>query len=285
MKLGVVFPQTEIGADRGGVRAYAEAVEGLGYEHLHIYDHVIGADPTNRPGWRGYTIDSMFHEPFVVLGFIAAVAPRLELVPSVIILPQRQTVLAAKQAAEVDVLSGGKLRLGLGIGWNPVEYEALGANFGDRGRRFEEQIELMRRLWQERVLTYEGRWHTVTEAGLWPLPLQQPVPIWIGASADVAIKRACRLADGYFPLSGPEGWDEKLEQIRGWVAEAGRDPAAFGIDARITVSEGAPDDWRAAYDEWQRLGATHVTLNTMGGGRSGPDAHIELLTQARETLS
>jgi probable F420-dependent oxidoreductase len=284
MKLGVVFPQTEIGADGGGVRAYAEAVEGLGYEHLHIYDHVIGADPTNRPGWRGYTIDDMFHEPFVVLGFITAVAPKLELVPSVIILPQRQTVLAAKQAAEVDILTGGNFRLGLGIGWNEVEYEALGMNFRNRGARFEEQIGLMRLLWRERVVTYRSRWHTVTEAGLHPLPVQQPLPLWIGASADVAIQRACRIADGYFPLSGPEGWDEKLDQIRGWVAEAGRDPAAFGIDARITISAGTPEDWRAAYDEWQRLGATHVTLNTMGGGLHGPDAHVELLARAREVL-
>jgi probable F420-dependent oxidoreductase len=287
MKLGVVFPQTEIGADRGGVRAYAEAVQELGFEHLHIFDHVVGADTTDRPGWSGYTMDSMFHEPFVVLGFIAAVAPGLELVPAVIILPQRQTVRAAKQAAEVDILTGGRFRLGVGIGWNEVEYEALGMSFRDRGRRFEEQIELMRRLWEERSVTYAGRWHRVTAAGLNPLPVQRPLPIWIGATADVAIRRACRLADGFFPQRAPQSgtWPQKMEEIRSWLEEEGRDPASFGIDARVTISSGNPEDWRAAADEWRSFGASHLTLNTMGGGLEGPDAHIDLLRRGREALA
>ncbi|HEY0584319.1 MAG TPA: TIGR03619 family F420-dependent LLM class oxidoreductase, partial [Chloroflexota bacterium] len=161
MQIGVVFPQTEIGADPGGVRAYVQAVQDMGFQHLEVYDHVIGADPAGYPGWSGpYNVNSLFHEPFVLFGYLAALAPRLELVTSVIILPQRQTVLVAKQAAEVDVLTGGRLRLGVGIGWNQVEYEALGIDFRTRARRFEEQIDVMRRLWTEQSVTYEGRFHT-----------------------------------------------------------------------------------------------------------------------------
>jgi probable F420-dependent oxidoreductase len=284
-----VFPQTEIGADRGGVRAYAEAVVALGFEHLHIYDHVVGADTSSRPGWTGpYTIHSMFHEPFVVLGFIAAVAPKLELVPGVIILPQRQTVLAAKQAAELDVLTGGRFRLGVGIGWNDVEYEALGMNFRNRAARFEEQIEVLRLLWEQRSVSFEGRWHKVVAAGLNPLPLQRPIPLWIGANTDVAIRRAARLADGFFPQRAPEGgghWAEKIVEVREWVTAAGRHPASFGVDARINVGSGSQEEWRVEADAWRALGASHLTLNTMGAGLDGPDAHIERLRQAREALS
>ncbi|MDQ6673765.1 MAG: LLM class F420-dependent oxidoreductase, partial [Chloroflexota bacterium] len=206
MQIGVVFPQLEIGSDPAGVRAYAQAVQALGFKHLIVYDHVVGADPASYPGWSGpYTHQSQFHEPFVLFGYLAAVAPELELVTGVIILPQRQTVLVAKQAAEVDVLTSGKLRLGIGIGWNTVEYEALGMDFHNRGRRLEEQIELMRRLWTEPAVTFEGRYQRVTAAGLNPLPVQRPIPVWIGASAEPAIKRAAELADGFFPQRPLEG--------------------------------------------------------------------------------
>src|SRR5947209_2371513 len=198
MKIGAVFPQTEIGSDPGGVRDYAQAVEEMGYSHILVYDHVVGASPEGR-GPMPYTDQSLFHEPMVLFGYLAGLTKKVELVTGVIILPQRQTVLAAKQAAEVDILTGGRFRLGVGIGWNEVEYEALGMSFRNRGRRFEEQIELMRRLWEERSVTYEGHWHKVSAAGLNPLPLQNPLPLWIGATSDVAIRRACRLADGFFP--------------------------------------------------------------------------------------
>src|SRR5579864_2580197 len=157
MRIGVVFPQTEIGADPSGVKAYAQAIQQMGFAHLAVYDHVLGADRSVRPGWSGpYTSESLFHEPMVLFGYLAAVAPGLELVTSVIILPQRQTVLAAKQAAEIDVLSGGKLRFGIGIGWNDVEYEGLGLNFKNRGRRFDEQIDVLRKLWTEPIVSYAG---------------------------------------------------------------------------------------------------------------------------------
>jgi probable F420-dependent oxidoreductase len=286
MQIGVVFPQTEIGPDPAGVRAYAQAVQQLGFKHLMVYDHVVGADPASYPGWSGpYTARSQFHEPFVVFGYLAAVAPELELVTGVIILPQRQTVLVAKQAAEVDVLTSGKLRLGIGIGWNTVEYEALGMEFSNRARRFEEQIELMRQLWTAPVVTFEGRYHRVIGAGLNPMPVQRPIPLWIGASAEPAIKRAAQLADGFFPQRPLEGgWPATMDRIRGWMKDAGRDPARFGIDARVNANSGTPDDWHQLAEEWRALGATHLSINTMGAGLSGPDAHVERLRQALQAV-
>ncbi|MBV9545996.1 MAG: LLM class F420-dependent oxidoreductase [Chloroflexi bacterium] len=287
MKLGVIFPQTEIGAGPGGVRAYVQAVQDLGFQHLLIYDHVLGAEPAGHPGFNGpYTSASMFHEPFVLFGYLAAVAPGLELVTAVIILPQRQAVLTAKQAAEVDVLTGGKLRLGVGIGWNDVEYEGLGMQFSNRGRRFEEQIQLMRRLWTEPVLSFEGRYHRVTAAGINPLPVQRPIPIWIGASAEAAIKRAAETADGFFPQRPLEGgWPATMERIHGWLEDAGRNAKDFGIEQRINTSAGNPDDWRNVADEWRGFGATHLSINTMNAGLRGPDAHVARLREAREALA
>jgi probable F420-dependent oxidoreductase len=287
MRWGVVFPQTEIGPDPSAVRAYAQAVQDMGFAHLLVYDHVLGADPTAHAPWppNAYTINSLFHEPMVLFGYLAAIAPSLELVTSVIILPQRQTALVAKQGAEVDLLTGGKFRMGIGIGWNAVEYEALGKNFRDRGRRFEEQIEVLRRLWTEPVLTYEGRYHKITAAGLNPLPVQRPIPLWIGASAEPAIKRAAELGDGFFPQRPLEGgWEVTMEKFRGWVAAAGRDFASYGIERRIDIATGTPDDWRAAAEEWQALGATHLSFNTMNGNLGAVDAHIERLRQARAAL-
>ncbi len=286
MQIGAVFPQTEIGADPAGVKAFAQAVQQLGYEHLLPYDHVVGADTASRPGWSGpYTIDSMFHEPMVLFGYLAAVAPGLELVPGVIILPQRQTVLAAKQAAQVDVLTGGKFRMGVGIGWNAVEYEALGMDFHNRGRRFEEQIQVMRLLWTERVVTFQGKYHCITAVGLNPLPVQRPIPIWIGANSQRAIKRAAELADGYFPQRPLEGgWPATFDKIHRWLIDAGRDPSSLGIDARVAASTGTPDDWRKQAEEWRARGATHLTVNTMNGGLKGPDAHVERLKQAIQAL-
>jgi probable F420-dependent oxidoreductase len=284
LKLGVVFPQTEIGADPGGVRAYAEGVQDIGFEHLHAYDHVLGADRASHPGFSGpYDTDSMFHEILVVFGYIAAAAPRLELVTGVVIAPQRQTALLAKQAAEIDVLTSGNFRLGVGLGWNAVEYEALGMNFHDRGRRLEEQIELMRRFWTEAVVTFEGRWHRVTAAGLNPLPVQRPIPIWFGGYADAALRRAALLGDGYLPRLAPSPPPE-VGQVLERVREAGRDPESFGIDARISVAEGTPDEWRRAADAWREAGPTHLTLVTTGGGLEGPDAHVRRLEEALEVL-
>ncbi|MBV9710483.1 MAG: LLM class F420-dependent oxidoreductase, partial [Ktedonobacteraceae bacterium] len=250
MQIGVIFPQNEIGVDPVVIRDYAQAAEASGYSHLVAFDHVLGADPTNRPGWKGYTHKSLFHEPFVLFGYLAALT-HLELVTAVIILPQRQTALVAKQAAEVDILTGGKMRLGVGVGWNPVEYEGLNMDFHTRGRAIEEQIEVLRLLWSEEVITYKGRFHTITEAGINPLPPHR-IPIWTGGGADILLRRTARLADGWFPQGKPdEQMREKLELLRSYIKEAGRDPAAFGIEARINGSDGTPDDWHRLTESWR----------------------------------
>src|SRR5580704_10217334 len=211
MHIGVVFPQTEIGADRGAIRTYAQRVEELGFEHLLAYDHVVGADPDVHVPWRGpYNIDTTFHEPFVLFGYIAALTS-LELVTGIIILPQRQTALVAKQAAEVDLLTNGRFRLGIGLGWNAVEYEALGQDFTRRGDRMAEQVGLLRRLWTERSVTFDGIWDQVTAAGLAPMPVQQPIPLWFGAQSERAYVRLGQLADGWFPQVPP---DSRLDDAK-----------------------------------------------------------------------
>jgi probable F420-dependent oxidoreductase len=286
MRIGAIFPQTDIGADPHGARDFAQAVYALGFEHIAAFDHVVGADASVRPGWRGYDADSLFHEPFLLFAYLTAFVPRMEFVTSVIILPQRETALVAKQAAELDVLTNGKFRMGVGVGWNPVEFEALGKNFHDRGRRFEEQIALMRRLWTERVVSFDGEFHKITSAGLNPLPVQRPIPIWIGGSAEAALRRTARTADGYFTQRPIEGldWAGTFEKLRGWLREAGRDPTTFGIEARVTVGSGTPDDWRRELEEWKTLGATHVTVNTLGAGLQGPQAHIDRMREVAQAL-
>ncbi|MFY9918329.1 MAG: LLM class F420-dependent oxidoreductase [Mycobacterium sp.] len=286
MRVGVTFPQTELGGDPGAVRAYGESVEDLGFSHILVYDHVVGADPAVHRGWTGpYDVNTTFHEPFVMYGYLAAVTRSLELVTGVIILPQRQTTLVAKQAAEVDLLSGGRLRLGIGVGWNAVEYEALGEEFGNRGKRSAEQIELLRRLWTEQTVTFDGEFHTVTGAGIAPLPVQRPIPVWVGAASPPGYKRAGRLADGWFPMMGP---GQPLDDARGVVesaaVEAGRDPTTIGMEGSV--------DWRgdvyAVADHlaaWAKSGASHVSVNTMGAGLQTVDDHLAALSQVAETLS
>jgi probable F420-dependent oxidoreductase len=285
VQVGVTFPQTEIGADPKVIRDYAQAAEDLGYEHLLAYDHVLGADPTNREDWRGYTHETMFHEPLTLFGYLAAVTQRLELVTGVIVLPQRQTALVAKQAAEVDVLSGGRLRLGVGIGWNAVEYEALGEDFGTRGARIEEQIEVMRLLWTREVVSYEGKYHRIDEAGINPLPVQRPMPVWMGARADVGLRRTARVADGWFPL-GPldDSMREAIKRLRGYVEEAGRDPESVGIEARLDVGRVPPEEWIPQTEAWRSLGATHISVNTMNAGLHSPQEHVETIRRYKEAL-
>ena len=216
MQLGAIFPQTEIGADPIAVKDFAQAAEALGYEHLLVFDHVLGADHTQRAEWnRPYNKDDMFHEPFVMFGYLAALTEKIEFCTGIIILPQRQTALVAKQTAEVDVLTNGRLRLGIGVGWNEVEYEALGENWENRGRRSAEQIEVMRMLWTQEVVNYEGRYHKITHAGINPLPVQRPIPVWFGGGAPQVVRRLARMGDGWFPQFKPDGEGrEKLEEMR-----------------------------------------------------------------------
>lgn len=278
MRYGVVFPQTEIGPDAGAVRAYGEAVAELGFDHILTYDHVLGADTAVHTNWRGpYDLRTTFHEPFVLFGYLAALT-RLELVTGIVILPQRQTALVAKQAAEVDLLTEGRFRLGVGLGWNAVEYEALGKDFGDRSARVTEQVRLLRRLWTEESVTFAGRYETVTGAGLAPLPTQRPIPIWFGANSPGAIRRAGRLADGWFPqvTPGPQ-LDEALGQLAEAARGAGRDPATIAMEGRVQSANGDDERLVRHVDKWRAAGASHVSLNTMGLGLGGVDGHVASL--------
>jgi probable F420-dependent oxidoreductase len=283
VRIGVVFPQTELGGDVGAVRAYGQGVEALGYRHLLAYDHVLGADPEAHAPWRGpYTVATTFHEPFVMFGYLAG-ATTLELVTGIIILPQRQTALVAKQAAEVDLLSEGRFRLGVGLGWNAVEYEALGQPFDRRGRRLSEQIGLLRRLWTEPVVSHRGDFDTITAAGLAPLPVQRPIPVWIGGSSDAAYRRIGRLADGWFPQVAP-GPD--LDHARAVVADAaeaaGRDPATLGLEGRVTWNPEDPARFERQVGKWRDAGASHLAINTMNTGQVGVDGHLAVLARAAE---
>ncbi len=286
MKLGVVFPQTEIGSDPGAVREYAQAAESMGYNHILAFDHVLGANAESRPEWSGaYRHTDAFHEPFVLFGYLAAVTNSVELVTGVIILPQRQTALVAKQTTAVDVLSQGRLRLGIGIGWNAVEYEALGENFHDRGRRSEEQIDLLRKLWTNDLITYKGRWHKVTDAGLNPLPVQQPIPVWFGGAAPQTIRRVATMGDGWFPLFRPDDRGKELiESMREQAAAAGRGPDDIGVESWVSIRDSSADDWKRTAEAWRELGATHLSVNTMNAGLGSPQAHIEAIQRFKEVM-
>jgi probable F420-dependent oxidoreductase len=286
MKIGVVFPQIESGYDPGFIREYTQATDELGYTHILAYDHVLGASTKNRPDWSGpYTSESIFHEPFVLFGYMAALTDTLEFVTGVIISPQRQTALLAKQAASLDLFAGGRFRLGIGVGWNEIEYVGLNENFRNRGKREEEQMEVMRLLWTNDVIDYKGKYHTIPEAGINPLPVQRPIPIWLGGRSEPAYRRAARLADGWMPQFAPtpEGV-EVVERVRGYVREAGRDPKEFGIEARISLENKTPDVWRRELDGWRDLDASHLSVNTMRMGLKKPADHIDTIRRFAEEM-
>ena len=282
MKIGAVFPHLEIGRDPIVIRDWAQAAEEIGYSHLLVYDHVIGAvhEAREPPLWGPYTEESLFHEIFVLFGYFAACTRRVGLASGIVILPQRQTVLVAKQAAEVDLLSGGRLRLGVGTGWNYVEYDSLNENFDDRGQRQEEQVELLRRLWREPVLSFDGRWHQIDRAGLKPLPGRE-IPIWFGGFADVAFRRAARIGDGFIFGSSQEQNLQAFERLKGFLDAEGR--ANFGIEALVNYQAG-PDQWAGDIQDWVDAGADYVAmrgmaLRGMGDGLGSPQAHIDALSE------
>ncbi|MBA2279844.1 MAG: LLM class F420-dependent oxidoreductase [Acidimicrobiia bacterium] len=280
MRIGVTFPQTELGGDVGAVRAYGEGIAALGFTHVLAYDHVLGADPAAHAPWAGpYDVTTTFHEPFVMFGFLAAVAD-VELVTGVIVLPQRQTALVAKQAAEVDLLTGGRFRLGVGVGWNHVEYTALGQPFSERGRRIGEQIGLLRRLWTEQSVTHEGTFDRIEAAGLAPLPMQRPIPIWIGGSSEPVYRRIGRLADGWFPQVRPGAdLDRALAVIAGAAEAAGRDPAAIGMEGGVRWDGDDAERLARQVERWRAAGATHLSVDTMRTGRQGVDGHLAALAE------
>ena len=280
MKIGVVFPQTEIGADPAVVAKFATTAESLGYDHLLAYDHVLGANTASRPDWQGpYTMNSMFQEPLVLFAYLAGLTKTLEFASGVIILPQRQTALVAKQAACVDVLSDGRLRLGIGTGWNDVEYEALGENFNNRGKRSEEQIDLLRKLWADEAVTYDGEWHKITDAGLNPLPVNKSIPIWLGGMAPQVIDRVGRLADGWFPFANKD-LANQIEQVREVARTAGRDPDSIGIECIVPTNTDVD-----RLKSLQEIGVSHVAMVTMNQELGDPAAHIDAISSARAVLA
>lgn len=276
---GAFFPTRDMPADRIQIRDWAQAAEELGYDYVEVSDHVLGADRAALPDFEGpYDVDDSFHETFCTLSYMAAVTERVGLASGVLILPQRQTALVAKQAAQVDVLSGGRLRLGIGVGWNPVEYEALGENWNTRGRRQGEQVTLMNRLWSERAVEFEGAFDVVRHAGVNPPPVQRPIPVWFGGAAEPVLRRAAKLGQGWIPLGNPGTKTEAmLEALRGYLEAEGRDPARFGIEAWIRFGDGDPDGWAKTAERWRALGATHLTLYTSGQGTGPLDKQIEAM--------
>ncbi|MGH7752399.1 MAG: LLM class F420-dependent oxidoreductase, partial [Gemmatimonadales bacterium] len=250
------------------------------------YEHVLGANTASRPGWKGpYSHRDMFHEPFTLFAYLAGVTKRLELATGILVLPQRQTALVAKQAAEVDILSGGRLRLGVGIGWNDVEYAALGADFHRRGALISEQIRVLRALWTQDAVTFHGRWHRIDDAGINPLPVQRPIPLWMGGAAEPVLRRIGRLADGWF-LSGRVPIADRasqIERVKGYARAAGRDPNAIGFEARIPAA-GDPDGWRRSAEEWRRAGGTHLSVGTWGANLAAPDDHLKMVARVRDAL-
>jgi probable F420-dependent oxidoreductase len=286
MKIGVIFPQTEIEAHPAAIRDYAQTVEGLGYDYFELYDHVLGANPERPGGWNGpYTHREAFHEPFVLFGYLAALTRRLEFVTGILILPQRQTALVAKQAAQVSLLAGGRLRLGVGIGWNAVEYEALGEDFQVRGKRIEEQVQLLRALWSQPLVTFEGTFDRIPDAGINPLP-PVPIPVWFGGDADVVLRRAARLGDGWIPNTKPYATlKAQVEQLHGYLRTEGRDPAGFGLDIRIHANRTPQSSWAAEAAGFAALGATHVCINTMGAGFTTLDQHLDALRRFKAEVS
>jgi probable F420-dependent oxidoreductase len=276
MHYGVVFPQTEFGHDAAALRDYAQAAEALGYHHILAYDHVLGANPQRPDGWRGpYTFENPFLEVFVLFSYLAAVTERIEFTTGILILPQRQTALVAKQAATLDAISGGRLRLGLGLGWNEVEYEALGESFTNRGRRIEEQIAVLKALWAQPLVSYAGRWHRIPDAGLNPLPPRRTIPLWFGGHHENVLRRVAELGDGWMPnMRTAAEVAVQLELLDSFLEAAGRTRADIGLEARLHYKDG-PQVWQERLKDWQAAGATHITINTMGAGLDTPEKHIE----------
>ena len=287
MELGVVFPQTEIGTDATAIRDYAQAADDLGFQYMIAYDHVLGADP-NRHQLNGgaYTYETQFHEPFALFSYLAGLTSRIRFVTGVIILPQRQTALVAKQAAEVDVLSGGRLVLGVGTGWNQVEYESLGQEFRSRGRRLEEQVALLRALWAQPLVAFEGRFHRVMHAGINPRPVRGAIPIWFGGWADVVMDRVGRMGDGWL-LGGPakrENLEHRRERIHAAARAAGRDPSSIAIAAGVNARGYSAEQQLERARLLESVGATHCSVNTMDAGFTSVAQHIEAIRAFRRAF-
>ena len=279
MRIGVIFPQFEFGSDPSAIRDYAQTAEELGYTHIGADDHVIGPNPDRPGGWSGWvTYEVPFHEPFVLFSYMAAVTQKVEFETCVLLLPQRQTVLVAKQTAELDILSAGRLRLGIGVGWNEIEYISLNENIHTRGKRVDEQINVLRQLWTRPLVDFHGKWHTIPDAGINPLPVQQPIPIWFGGQSEFAIRRAACMGDGWMPLyANAAEAAPGLALLDAELAAAKRTREGFGLEARIPYGRGQAGEWHSLIDGWQKAGFTHLSLLTTRCGLTTPAEHIAAL--------
>lgn len=283
MLLNALFPTRDIGTDPAKIRDWAQAAEALGYHCIEVADHVFGAAP--RGDWKPtYSEHDPFHETFTTLAFLAAVTKTIKLCSGVLILPQRQTGVVAKQAAEVDILSGGRLRLGVGVGWNHVEYEALGVDWKTRGARQAEQIEVMRKLWTEDLVNFEGRFHKLEAVNLLPVPVQRPIPIWFGGSSDAVVKRAARIGDGYMPIMTPDVAEPKIAMLYEHMKAFGRDPASFGLEGWLRFDNVDPEAWARSALGWKKLGAQMVMLYPMYR-MATLDAQIETLRRFKDVAA
>lgn len=286
MRIGIVFPQHDFNGDFGAIKAFAELAEEIGFQHILAYDHVLGANPDRPGGWSGpYTYEHAFYEPFVLFSYMAAVTQTIEFTTGILILPQRETALVAKQAATLDVLSNGRLRLGMGVGWNPVEFTALNQAFHTRGRRIEEQVTLLRQLWAEPLVTFNGEWDTIPDAGLNPLPINRHIPIWFGGHADAVLRRVARMGDGWIPtVRVPDKLTPLLEKLDGYLAENGRSRRDIGLEAWIPYGDGQPDTWRSLRDGWRAAQFTHISCNTLRHGFTTPDEHFTAMRKLAAAL-
>lgn len=285
MQIGAVFPHNEIGTDPGAIKAYAQGVEAMGITHLLIYDHVLGADPDREGGFRGpYDKDVAFHEPFTTFAFIAGVTDKIDLITTVMILPQRQTVLAAKQAAEVALLSNNRFKLGIGVGWNELEYVGLNETFNNRGRRQEEQVDVMRKLWSEDSLDYTGEYHRIDKASINPRP-SKTIPIWFGGSAPALLDRVARLGDGWIPLMGANDKAKAcIDTIKQTRKAAGLSFDNFGIQAQAQYAGGSPARWRKHAEAWREMGCTHLAIATHNAGPTTVDGHLARIGEYQQAL-
>ncbi len=295
MKVGAIFPQTECGTDVKAIGEFARVVEAMGFDHLFVADHVLGADPKfhSHPSLATYSHEAVVHEALTLMAYVAAVTRRLTLATGILILPQRQTALVAKQAAQIDVLSGGRLRLGIGVGWNAVEYEALNETFENRGRRSAEQVTVLRALWTQEVVDFRGEFHRISHAGLNPMPVQRPIPVWFGVGSrdhsvppDAVLRRIARLADGWSPNLTPDTQGQAVvARVHQYAREAGRDPATLPLEGRIRLAGQGHDGWAKQVDAWKALGATSVIGEPRGAGLSFPGGHLDVLRRFKETMS